>query len=56
MFIKIQEVMAITTLSRPTIYRMIRNDDFPKQTQITPSRVVWIKEQIDAWMEQKINS
>jgi len=53
-FLKVDEVMATTTLSRSSIYRMMSEGKFPKQHQIGDKRSVWLKSDIEAWMEEKV--
>ena len=53
-FLKVDEVMATTTLSRSSIYRMISEGKFPKQHQIGDKRSVWLKSDIEDWMQQQL--
>lgn len=48
--LKIGQVVELTTLHRATIYRMIERGEFPKNRQISPQRVAWSAEQVDAWI------
>lgn len=58
----IKDVMAVTSLSRPSIYEMMdeysnRYDPtFPKQVKISQNRVVWVASELLAWINQKIAS
>ncbi len=52
--IKLQEVMADTSLSRSAIYQMISEKKFPAQVKLSYRSVGWSRKQIDAWIEQKI--
>ena len=49
------EVVAMTRLSKPTIYKYIRDDDhdFPQQVRLGPNRVVWVKSEIDRWLKRR---
>lgn len=47
--LKIGEVIAETSLSRPTIYRAIRRGEFPNRIQLSPRRVGWEQSDIEAW-------
>ena len=53
-FLKLDEVITMTTLSRGSIYRLMAEKKFPKQHEIADRRSVWLKSDIEAWMEQKI--
>lgn len=50
------EVAELTRLSKPTIYKYIRDEDhdFPKQVRLGPNRVVWVKSEIDRWVRQQM--
>ena len=50
------EVVAMTRLSKPTIYKYIADEehDFPKQVRLGPGRVVWVKSEIDRWVRQQM--
>lgn len=49
------EVAELTRLSKPTIYKYIRDEDhdFPKQVRLGPNRVVWVKSEIDRWLKSR---
>lgn len=49
---KIDDVIKKTTMSRSTIYAKINDGLFPKQIKISTRRVVWRKEDVEAWLEQ----
>jgi len=53
-FIKLKEVIKKTALSRSTIYLMMNKGDFPNQYQISARSVVWIEEEVDQWIDNKI--
>lgn len=44
------EVVALTTLSKPTIYTYIRDGRFPRQVRIGPNRVVWRRAEVLRWL------
>jgi prophage regulatory protein len=44
--ISLKEVMAITTLSKSTIYAEMQKNRFPKQVSVSVRRKAWIEEQI----------
>lgn len=50
------EVMTMTRLSKPTIYKYIRdeNHDFPQQVRLGPNRVCWVKNEVEQWIRQQM--
>ncbi|QNJ17369.1 prophage CP4-57 regulatory family protein [Synechococcus sp. A18-40] len=44
----------MTALSRTSIYRQIAAGTFPRQIQIGSNQVVWVKQQIEDWIDAKI--
>ncbi|MBK8102736.1 MAG: AlpA family transcriptional regulator [Cellvibrionales bacterium] len=54
MLIRLNKVIAATSLSRPTIYRLIKDGDFPKQVPLGGRSVGWVEEEVIAWIRQKI--
>jgi len=53
--IKLPEVKALTTFSRTTIYRLIALGEFPKQIKLAERSSGWIKQEIEDYIENKIN-
>lgn len=51
--IRIKEVIQKVSLSQSTIYVMMAKGAFPKPFELTPGRVAWIEEDIDAWLAEK---
>ena len=49
-FLRLDEVLHVTGLSRNTVYRRIREGTFPKQLRIGPNSVVWRQSEIVEWM------
>ena len=47
-------VIELTTLSQSTIYAMAKRGEFPKQKRIGPNRVVWLRSEVIAWLEEKL--
>lgn len=54
-FLRINEVMARTGMSKSLIYLAMSKGQFPKQIPIGSRVVAWTSESIDAWMEEKIS-
>jgi len=53
--IKLPEVKVITTFSRSTIYRLIALGKFPKQIKLAERSSGWIKQEVEDYLENKIN-
>ena len=51
--LKRKEVMKITSLSKTSIYRLMRRGVFPKAVQVTENRVGWRESEINAWLEER---
>jgi len=50
--LRLDQVVAKTSLSFPTIYRKMREEHnpFPKQIHLSKNRVGWIEAEVDAWL------
>lgn len=49
--IKLRQVMAKTTLSKSTIYRLIKSSDFPQPKKLSVRAVAWVESEVDEWIE-----
>ena len=54
MVIRLPEVKKITGLPRSTIYRYIKQNNFPKQVPLGNRSVGWIREEVLSWVTEKI--
>jgi len=52
----IHDVVAATSLSRATIYRMIKRGDFPNRIRLSENRVAWSENAVRKWMNERIAS
>ncbi len=48
-FLKINDVVRITTLSESTIYRLIKKREFPTSISVGNSKM-WLASEINAWI------
>lgn len=48
------EVQARTSLSRCTIWRLVRAGRFPAPVQISAQRVAWSVAAVDAWIDARL--
>jgi prophage regulatory protein len=51
--IRLNQVLALTGLSRGTIYRMERAGSFPLRRRLGTNSVAWIEHEITTWMESR---
>jgi len=49
--LRMPQIVAITGLSRMTIYRLKKRRQFPGRVQLSPNSVGWRKEDVDHWLE-----
>lgn len=54
--IKRREVLARTALANSTLYRLMKDGTFPQSVQIGPRSVAWVEDEIDQWIQQRIES
>lgn len=47
------EVEALTRLSKPTVYQMIREGRFPKQVRLGPNKVAWLRSEVTGWIGER---
>lgn len=52
--IDIHEVSAKVSLGVSTIYRMMKDGDFPASVSLAPRTVRWVSSEIDAWIAEKM--
>lgn len=55
-FIKIAEVRKITGMGTSFIYERMMEGTFPKQVNLGPRSVVWVKSEVQAWAQAKITA
>lgn len=52
-FLKRKEVEAVTGYSKPSIYRLIAQGEFPKPIAFNSRCVRWRESDVAAWQQQK---
>ena len=52
--IKLDTVIEITTLSVPTIYRLMKNGKFPKQIMVSERSARWSESEVLEYINQKL--
>ena len=53
-FIRLPEVIRRTGYKRTSIYAKISAGTFPAQIKLGPCTVVWISEEIEKWMDERV--
>ena len=53
-FIKINQVSEITTLSRATIYRLIKKGEFPSQIKLAERSSGWVEQEVLEYLDNRI--
>ena len=48
-------VMDRTSLSRTSLWRMVRSKDFPQSVTISPGRIAWPESAINAWIAARLS-
>lgn len=51
----VPDVEAATSLKKSTLYRLVRQGKFPRPIQLTPRRVGWDMEAVEAWIQQRFD-
>ena len=54
-FMRVDDVIASTGLSRATIYRLIAAREFPSQHQMTVRCIGWWEAEIEDWLRSRLN-
>jgi predicted DNA-binding transcriptional regulator AlpA len=52
-FTRVPEVERITGLSRTTIWRLERRNEFPRRRRLSANAVGWLESEIRAWMAER---
>ena len=48
------EVEARCSLSKSTLYELIRVGQFPAPVKLSPNRVGWLESDVQAWLEARV--
>lgn len=54
--LKLLQVLEITSLSRTTLWRLVRDKKFPARVPLSANRVGWIESEVRAWQEERMAS
>ncbi len=53
-FIKLRDVIELTSLARSTIYKFVAEGRFPKQVSLGGNCVAWVEDEVMEWLEARI--
>lgn len=48
------EVLEQVRFSHTTLWRLVRQGEFPKPRKLSPRVTVWLEQEVQAWLEQKL--
>jgi prophage regulatory protein len=51
--LRMPQVVAITGLSRSTVYRLIGDGSFPRQRALSARAVGWLESELQAWLHAR---
>jgi prophage regulatory protein len=54
--IRIREVVSMTGISKSQVYRLANMGAFPKPTRLTAQSVAWVKQEVQAWIDDKVQA
>ncbi|EMK3324783.1 AlpA family phage regulatory protein [Vibrio vulnificus] len=52
-YLKIEEVVKVTSYSRAQIYRLMKSGEFPSSYRLSKNRVAWKETEIRNWSENR---
>jgi prophage regulatory protein len=52
-FMRVDDVIASTGLSRATIYRLVATRDFPAQHRLTVRCIGWWEKDVETWLNNR---
>jgi predicted DNA-binding transcriptional regulator AlpA len=55
-FLRLPEVIAVTGLSKTSIYELIRERNFPSPVRLGPRAVAWIRSEVRRWAVERVQA
>ena len=55
-FMRLPDVIAMTGLSKTSIYELIREKDFPAPVRLTPRAVAWLRFEVRRWAVDRVHA
>ena len=53
--LSLEQVRHLIPYSASQIYRLEQQDRFPRQLRIGPNRVAWLENEVNNWLQQRID-
>jgi len=53
---RLPEVIATVGLSRPSIYRLMKERTFPLQVKLGAASVGWLRAEVEAWIAARVSA
>ncbi|WP_299198026.1 AlpA family transcriptional regulator [uncultured Amphritea sp.] len=53
--LRLPEVQKATALSRSSIYRLMEAGTFPDSIQLSARSIAWVEEEVQNWIQQRID-
>lgn len=53
-FLNLEQVETKTTLCKSTIYKLMKNGEFPKNFTVSGKRKAWLESDVEDWMMSKM--
>ncbi len=54
-FIRLPQVLEKNGLGKSKTWDMVKNKEFPQPIKLSPGTTVWVEEEVDQWVEDKIS-
>ena len=51
--LRTHQVLELTNLTKGTLYRYVREDNFPAPIQLGPKLLGWFEDEVIAWLEAR---
>ena len=51
--LRISEVVQLLGISKPTVYRLMNEGEFPRPIRLSKARVAWLQADLDKWLESR---
>jgi prophage regulatory protein len=53
--LSLEQVRHLIPYSASQIYRLEQQEQFPRRLRIGPNRVAWLEDEINSWLQQRID-
>lgn len=54
--LRIGEVVQLLGISKPTVYRLMNEGEFPRPIRLSKARVAWLQADLETWLESRPTS